>query len=211
LNVPTSHYTRLTSSFVPHPPVPIEVGAGVPKLSGAQQLAARIGDGDEFVEHRRLAARLHDVGKLSMLDAILRKRGRLTADERRVMKTHTTNGAAILAGSAFPVLSLGEQIRARPPRALGRQRLSVPPQPRGVPPRRPDRGRRRRLRRTHLRAFKPAWPLPEAVTEIVNGSGTQFDPRVVRAFRISTASAPSTSPSPTYHSPARIQVASRRV
>jgi len=72
--------------------------------------AARIGDGDEFVERLRLAARLHDVGKLSMLEAILRRRGRLTADERRVMKTHTTNGAAILAGSAFPVLSLGEQI-----------------------------------------------------------------------------------------------------
>jgi hypothetical protein len=41
-----------------------------------------------------------------MLDAILGKRGRLTADERRVMKTHTSNGAAILAGSAFTALSL---------------------------------------------------------------------------------------------------------
>jgi hypothetical protein len=37
-----------------------------------------------------------------------------------------------------------------------------------------------------------------------------LDPRVVPAFRISTASAPSTSSSPAYHSPARIQVASRR-
>ncbi|VTU01772.1 gaf:metal-dependent hd subdomain : Uncharacterized protein (Fragment) OS=uncultured bacterium GN=ACD_39C00098G0005 PE=4 SV=1: FHA: GAF: HD [Gemmataceae bacterium] len=40
---------------------------------------------------------LHDIGKIGIDDAILRKPGRLTADEFAKMQTHTTMGAEILA------------------------------------------------------------------------------------------------------------------
>jgi putative nucleotidyltransferase with HDIG domain len=40
---------------------------------------------------------LHDIGKIGIDDAILRKPGRLTPDEFEIMKTHTVKGAAILA------------------------------------------------------------------------------------------------------------------
>ena len=43
-----------------------------------------------------LAAILHDVGKIAVPDAILNKPGRLTAEEFEIMKTHTTQGAAML-------------------------------------------------------------------------------------------------------------------
>ena len=39
----------------------------------------------------------HDVGKLSIPDAVLNKRGRLTAEEFQLMKTHTLKGAELLS------------------------------------------------------------------------------------------------------------------
>lgn len=35
---------------------------------------------------------------------------------------------------------------------------------------------------THKRPYKTAWPVEEAITEIVAQSGRQFDPRVIEAF-----------------------------
>jgi len=43
------------------------------------------------------AAALHDIGKIAIPDSILLKPGRLTDDEREVMKGHTTRGCDILA------------------------------------------------------------------------------------------------------------------
>jgi HD-GYP domain-containing protein (c-di-GMP phosphodiesterase class II) len=36
---------------------------------------------------------------------------------------------------------------------------------------------------THVRPYKEAWPIEEAVTQVVAESGTHFDPLVVDAFR----------------------------
>jgi putative nucleotidyltransferase with HDIG domain len=46
--------------------------------------------------HLRIGAPLHDIGKIGVHDAVLRKRGRLTPEEFEHMKTHTLKGAAIL-------------------------------------------------------------------------------------------------------------------
>lgn len=43
-----------------------------------------------------LAAVLHDVGKITIPDSVLTKPGRLTQEEFAVIRTHTTNGVAIL-------------------------------------------------------------------------------------------------------------------
>ena len=42
------------------------------------------------------ASALHDVGKIAISDSILLKPGRLTKDEFELMKTHTTEGSAII-------------------------------------------------------------------------------------------------------------------
>src|SRR4029434_9800540 len=44
----------------------------------------------------RTGTPLHDVGKIGIDDAILRKPDRLTREEFEIMKTHTTKGAKIL-------------------------------------------------------------------------------------------------------------------
>jgi HD-GYP domain-containing protein (c-di-GMP phosphodiesterase class II) len=62
----------------------------------ARQLATAHGIGDEFVDDIFRYAPLHDVGKITIPDAILLKRGPLTDDEREVMKAHTTAGRKII-------------------------------------------------------------------------------------------------------------------
>jgi HD-GYP domain-containing protein (c-di-GMP phosphodiesterase class II) len=57
-----------------------------------------------------MAAPMHDVGKLSIPDAILRKPGALTPDEFEIMKGHTIVGAQLLADADTPVLRLARQI-----------------------------------------------------------------------------------------------------
>ena len=55
---------------------------------------------EEYVEVVRIAAQLHDVGKIGIEDRILKKPGALTPEEFEIMKTHTTKGANILRGVA---------------------------------------------------------------------------------------------------------------
>ena len=150
----------------------------------AAMLAARLGESYEFIERLTLAAPLHDIGKLGVPDTILLKPGRLTSDERAVMETHTTKGAAILAGSAFAVLNLGEEI------ALTHHErwdgTGYPARLRGDAI--PLAGRIVAVADVfdalcHDRPYKRAWPVDEAVAEIVGGAGAQFDPRIVSAFR----------------------------
>jgi putative nucleotidyltransferase with HDIG domain len=50
----------------------------------------------ETVEKIRIAAQLHDVGKIGIEDRILKKPGALTPEEYEVMKSHTVRGANIL-------------------------------------------------------------------------------------------------------------------
>jgi putative two-component system response regulator len=56
------------------------------------------------------AATLHDVGKIGIPDALLRKAGPLTPTETRIMQTHTTIGARILGGSDVPLLRTAETV-----------------------------------------------------------------------------------------------------
>ena len=58
----------------------------------------------------RVAAALHDIGKVGVPDAILQKQGTLSPDERRVVEAHTTIGHEILEGSGNPVLDLAATV-----------------------------------------------------------------------------------------------------
>ncbi len=64
----------------------------------------------ESVERIRLAAQLHDLGKLGIPDAILPKRGPLSSEETEILKKHTVIGAQILEKSEFPLLRLARDI-----------------------------------------------------------------------------------------------------
>jgi putative two-component system response regulator len=73
-------------------------------------LALAAGWSDVEAEQLRMAAPMHDVGKIGIPDAILCKRGTLTDGEFNIMKRHTLIGARMLAGSNSPVLQLAEKI-----------------------------------------------------------------------------------------------------
>lgn len=62
----------------------------------ARELAPLHGVGDEFIDDMFRYAPLHDVGKITISDAILLKRGALTHEEREEMKRHTTAGRKII-------------------------------------------------------------------------------------------------------------------
>lgn len=59
-------------------------------------LAEHLQMADADVELIRIGTPLHDVGKIGIDDAILRKPDRLTAEEFEIMKSHTTKGAEII-------------------------------------------------------------------------------------------------------------------
>jgi putative two-component system response regulator len=74
------------------------------------RLAMAYGLEQREVDLIRLAAPMHDVGKIGIPDSVLQKPGALTDAERRVMQTHTTIGADMLSGSDSPVLKKGREI-----------------------------------------------------------------------------------------------------
>ena len=74
------------------------------------KLAEAIGWTREDAGLLRRAAALHDVGKIGIPDALLRKPSALTESEVRVMRTHAAIGARILGGSQIPLLQLAETV-----------------------------------------------------------------------------------------------------
>ena len=66
------------------------------------EIARALGVDDSLLDDLRVAARLHDIGKLGVPDAILNKAGALDADEFRIVKTHTVVGAELLSSWGLP-------------------------------------------------------------------------------------------------------------
>ncbi len=149
----------------------------------AAMLARGIGLSKGEVAVIRRAAPLHDIGKLGVSDAILLKRGALSAREQKAMQAHTTIGARILAGSHSEVLRVGEEIAL-----THHERWDGNGYPRGIAGELiPISGRVTTLADvfdalTHTRPYKDVWPLQEAVDEIARLSESYFDPQLVQAF-----------------------------
>jgi putative two-component system response regulator len=146
-------------------------------------LGLGLGIPDTEIELVARAAPLHDLGKIGIPDAILLKPGRLTDYEFSIIKTHTTIGAEILAGSRSPVLRLAERISL-----MHHERWDGRGYPAGVHG--ADIPLVARIvsvadvfdALTHERPYKGAWPVADAVGEIIVQAGRQFDPAVVEVF-----------------------------
>ncbi len=151
--------------------------------SRAAVIAERMGLAAETVELIRLAAPLHDIGKLGISDTILLKPGPLTPEERETMKTHTLIGALILARSRSPVLRLAEQIALSHherwdgdgyPHQIAGEAIPISARIVAVADVYDAL--------THDRPYKHAWPADQALAVIKQEAGGQFDPQVVTAF-----------------------------
>ena len=151
--------------------------------SCAQIIARQMGMGSEEQALIKLAAPMHDIGKIGIPDSILLKKGKLTTEEYAVMKAHPTIGARILAGSGSKLLQMAEKIAA-----THHEKWDGTGYPNGLAGNEiPLAGRVVALADvfdalTSPRVYKDAWSIDEAVTYIHGLAGLHFDPRVIQAF-----------------------------
>ena len=150
----------------------------------ATLIGAEMGLAQEELDALRMAAMLHDIGKLAVPDYILSKPERLTPEEMKKVQTHTLVGAALLESVKFPwpvvpiIRSHHEWYDGRGyPDALagegvplGARILAVADVYDALLSHRP---------------YRPAMSVQEAVAFMRDRVGTQFDPGVVETcFRV---------------------------
>jgi putative two-component system response regulator len=149
----------------------------------AALLATTLGLPAEEVQNIRLAATLHDIGKIAIPDAILLKQRSLTLDEFDVLKQHTTIGARMLSGSVSSILQQAEEIALYHHENWNGTGYTPGLAGELIP-------LAARLVRvadtfdalTHRRPYKTAWEIEEAINYITEHAGAIFDPQVVEAF-----------------------------
>ena len=147
----------------------------------ALAISRELGLSDESQRVLRVAALLHDVGKIGVPDRILRKPGRLTAAEYEVVKGHSLLGETIIA--SIPDV---EEIRAAV--ASHHERYDGNGYPHGLAREAiPLLGRIMAVADTYSamttdRPYRKALTREEAISELRTCSGTQFDPQIAETF-----------------------------
>ena len=143
---------------------------------------------DTEIEQIASASALHDIGKISIPDAILNKPGKLTDEEFEIMKTHTTVGSQLVQnlsgigdeeflryaynialyhherwdGGGYPIGLKGDEI------PICAQVVGVADVFDAL---------------TTKRVYKPAYPYQRAINMILNGECGVFDPKLLECFK----------------------------
>jgi response regulator RpfG family c-di-GMP phosphodiesterase len=147
----------------------------------ASRLAAALNLEERLCKQLRLAAKMHDIGKIGVPEAILNKPASLTPDEERIIREHPViserilktivSNPAILAGirghherydgKGYPDGLSGDRI------PLLARLITIPDCFDAM---------------TTSRAYRAALPLARAQEILAAGAGTQFDPAFVNVF-----------------------------
>lgn len=145
------------------------------------EIAKAVGCSDDELVQINRGAYLHDLGKIAIPDAILFKKGKLTAQEWEVMRTHAWIGYNLLThitllapvadillahherydGGGYPKGLKGDEI------PLGARIFALADTMDAM---------------TSDRPYRKALPYSNARDEIARESGRQFDPSIVEAF-----------------------------
>jgi putative two-component system response regulator len=161
-----------------------ETGEHIQRVGNASAiLSLAMGWSTENATRIRLAAPLHDVGKIGVPDGILQKAGKLNAEEFRVMQSHVVIGASLLSGCTSPTLKLAAEIALNHHERWdgagymnGLSGTDIPQSARIVAVVDVYDAL------THDRVYRPAIPERKALEMIREGRGSHFDPDVVDAF-----------------------------
>ncbi|MDO9630166.1 MAG: diguanylate cyclase, partial [Acholeplasmataceae bacterium] len=146
-----------------------------------KKIGMELGIGKEEIDLLELAGMYHDIGKISIPDAILNKPGKLTNEEYEVIKTHTQVGYQILKaadeysglaeyalshherwdGRGYPKGLMGEEI------PLFSRIINVADSFEAM---------------TANRPYRKGMSIEDAILEIKRCSGSQFDPKIASIF-----------------------------
>lgn len=140
-------------------------------------IAQNLGMKEDEVDNIYYIALLHDIGKIAIPDSILNKPGRLTDEEFKIMKSHTTRGAKILKGiSTIPQIIEGAKSH--------HEKYDGSGYPEGL------KGEEipfvARIiccadcfdAMASKRVYKEPFPLDDIISEFERCKGTQFDPHI---------------------------------
>ena len=161
-----------------------ETGMHVIRMSHfSQLLALAAGCSPAWAEDLLNAAAMHDVGKIGIPDAVLRKPGPLDADEWATMRRHPEIGAEIIGEHPSGVLQLAREI------ALAHhEKWDGSGYPRGLAGEAiPLSARIVAIADvfdalTTRRPYKEPWPVQDALDHIAAQAGKHFDPALVALF-----------------------------
>ena len=161
-----------------------ETGLHVIRMSKYSELLARkLSNDKDWVELIYNSAAMHDVGKIGIPDHILRKPGKLDADEWHTVQKHCQFGAEIIGEHTNPLLRMAYEVAL-----YHHEKWNGEGYPFGL--KGDDIPMSARViaiadvfdALTSIRPYKKGWPVEEALSFIVEQAGSHFDPRLVPLF-----------------------------
>ncbi|MFD2110515.1 HD-GYP domain-containing protein [Thiorhodococcus fuscus] len=162
-----------------------ETGLHVVRMSHYSHiLGAAIGMSERQSDLLLNAAPMHDIGKIGIPDSILRKRGKLTAEEWVIMRRHCQIGAEILGDSGDSELLEMARVVA----LTHHEKWDGSGYPAGLAGE--DIPRVGRIvaiadvfdALTSVRPYKAAWSVEDSIDQLRRDSGRHFDPVLVARF-----------------------------
>ncbi len=138
---------------------------------------------EDVVDDIRYASPLHDIGKVAVPDAILRKPGKLTPEEFEEIKRHPEYGAKVLENAESRLLKMAYRISIAHheqwdgsgyPKGLKGEAIPIEAQVVSIVDVFDAL--------TTKRVYKAAWSVEDTVKYLAAKSGRQFNPRIVDAF-----------------------------
>ena len=159
-----------------------EAGFHVKRMAElSHRLALAYGMSPEEADIVRRAAPMHDIGKIATPDAVLLKTSRLTPDEWEIMRQHPALGHSILDGSKRPVIAAAAMIAHQ-----HHEKIDGSGYPQGLVG--DDINVYARIvavadvfdALSHVRCYKPAWPMVDVLNYLREASGTHLDANIVK-------------------------------
>ncbi|MBR1692540.1 MAG: HD domain-containing protein, partial [Lachnospiraceae bacterium] len=143
---------------------------------------------DDFISDVVNSAPLHDIGKIQVRDAVLNKPGKLTEDEFREMKNHTTAGSEIISRAIATVPDSGYLAEAKNLAEYHHEKWNGTGYPNGLAGEEIPLSARIMAvadvfdALVSKRSYKKPFSFEDAMDIIRDGAGTHFDPKVAEAF-----------------------------